>query len=309
MNNPSDQFAETKPSRPAASLGTFQAVHLSRDGKQLPRKLGWGWGCIWVLGLALLVLGLYLFTPLRSNILILGVDGGLGRSDLGRTDTIILATVSPLKPDVGMLSIPRDLWVMQMDGSENRINTAFFFAEAEKPGSGAQATGQVVYKNFGIPVNYSIVLRMDGVVGIIDALGGVDISLDQYNAGYQAGTHRLNGMQALAFARDRSGSDDFGRMAQGQILLRGLLRELLKPTTWPQLPAFIAAVQDATQIDIPIWQWPRLGLALLRAGPSGIDSRAITREMVTPFTTSGGAQVLGPNWEAIRPVIIEMFGR
>ncbi|PKN94238.1 MAG: hypothetical protein CVU44_07515 [Chloroflexi bacterium HGW-Chloroflexi-6] len=307
MNKSSDQFAETTPSRAPASLGTFQAVRLSRNGKQLPPKRGWAGGCLSVIGLLLLIAALYLFLPIRSNILVLGVDGGLGRGDLGRTDTIILATISPLKPDVSMLSIPRDLWVPQMDGSENRINTAFFFAEAEEPGSGANVTEQVIYKNFGVPVDYSVVLRMDGVVGIVDALGGIEITLDQPNAGYPAGTHALDGTQALAFARNRSGSDDFFRMTQGQILLRGLLRELLKPASWPRLPSFYLAVREATQIDVPAWQWPRLGLAILRAGPGGIEARAISREMVTPFTTDGGAQVLGPNWEAIDILIEEMF--
>jgi len=304
-NNPLDQFAETSPSKPPNTLGKFQAIRIGYSMPKPARR----WGCLWIILLPLLALAVYLFAPIRSTIIILGVDGGLERSDLGRTDTIILAGISPLQPKVSMLSIPRDLWVSQADGSENRINTAFFFAEAETPGSGARATGQVIYKNFGVPVDYSVVLRMDGVVGIVDALGGIEISLERPNAGYPAGTHRLNGTQALAFARNRSGSDDFARMAQGQILFRGLLRELLKPATWPRLPEFYIAVREAAQIDVPVWQWPRLGLAFLRAGPGGIESRAISREMVTPFTTSGGAQVLRPNWEAIRPTIQELFGR
>lgn len=307
MNNPNDQLAETAPSRAPASLGNFQAVYLSRKNKKLPVRHNWGWGCATLVGVLLVIFAAYFLAPLRSNILILGVDGGLGRGELGRTDTIILATISPLQPKVGMLSIPRDLWVSQLDGSENRINTAFFFAEAAKAGSGAEATRQVIYKNFGIPVNYAIVLRMDGVVGIVDALGGIDIQLDQSNAGYSAGMHHLDGVQALEFARNRSGSDDFSRMMQGQILLRGLLREIIKPTSWPRLPAFYLAVREAAQIDIPLWLWPRLGLAILRAGPTGITARAINREMVTPFTTSGGAQVLQPDWEAIGIVIEEVF--
>ena len=307
MNNPNDQLAETAPSRPPASLGNFQAVYLSRQNKKLPTRHNWGWGCATVIGVLFLIVVAYFLAPLRSNILILGVDGGQGRGDLGRTDTIILATISPLQPKVGMLSIPRDLWVTQLDGSENRINTAFFFAEAAEVGSGARATRQVVYKNFGIPVDYSVVLRMDGVVGIVDALDGIEIQLEQPNAGYPAGSHRLDGTQALAFARNRSGSDDFSRMIQGQILLRGLLRELIKPASWPRLPAFYLAVREVAQIDVPVWLWPRLGLAVLRAGPNGITARAINRDVVTPFTTSGGAQVLQPNWEAIDIVLDEVF--
>jgi hypothetical protein len=67
-------------------------------------------------------------------------------------------------------------------------------------------------------------------------------------------------------------------------------------------------MSDATDTNLPVWLWPRLTFTLLRSGADGIDSRTISREMVTPFTTSGGAQVLGPNWDAIMPVIREMFG-
>ncbi len=306
-NQTENRLAETLPSRPAASLGRFQAVRLQRDGRQLPQKFSWGWGCALFFILPLLFIVAYLFAPMRNTILILGVDGGLGRAELGRTDTIILAAVYPLMPEVSMLTIPRDLWVAQPDGSENRINTAFFFAEAENPGSGARATAQVVYQNFGVPVDYTVVLCMDGVVGIVDALGGIEVSLDTPQAGYPAGAHRLSGEQALAFARNRSDGDDFGRMAQGQILLRGLMRELLRPSAWANLPTLIGAVREAAEMDIPAWQWPRLGLAFLRAGSTGMESRAIDREMVTPFTTSGGAQVLRPNWEAIKPVLEELF--
>jgi hypothetical protein len=48
---------------------------------------------------------------------------------------------------------------------------------------------------------------------------------------------------------------------------------------------------------------------MLRALLTGLDNRSITREMVIPFQTSQGAQVLAPNWEAIRPLMREMFGR
>lgn len=308
MNTFQDELAETAPSRPSAALSAFQPIRILKN-KQEQKIHKRQFGCLWFFALFGFILVVYFFAPLRTNILILGVDGGLGRGDLGRTDTIILASISPLKPLVGILSIPRDLWVPQMDGSENRINTSFFFAEAQRRGSGAEVSRQVVAKNFGVPVLYSIVLRMDGVVDIIDTLGGVEVILDEPISGYAAGIYLLDGGQALSFARNRSGSDDFSRMTQGQILLKGIFRQLLKPASWSRLPAFFEAVQAATQVDIPVWQWPRLGLAVLRAGPTGIDARSISREMVIPFTTNQGAQVLGPNWDAINPMLEEFFGK
>jgi hypothetical protein len=71
------------------------------------------------------------------------------------------------------------------------------------------------------------------------------------------------------------------------------------------------SLQSLTQVvdtNIPIWQWPRLSFAFLRALLFGMDSRTMTRAMVQPFQTSQGAQVLAPNWEAIEPLLKEMFG-
>ena len=54
----------------------------------------------------------YFFAPPpRTNILILGVDARPGDGDVVRTDVMILATVDPKQPYVGMLSLPRDLWI------------------------------------------------------------------------------------------------------------------------------------------------------------------------------------------------------
>ncbi len=286
-------------------LDAFQPIRISspsEKNKKLPRLR------LWPLFVLLCVVALlYFFAPLRTNILILGVDAGLERGDLGRSDTIILATVSPLRPYIGLLSIPRDLWLAVPGVGENRINTAYFFAEAEETGSGPRAATEVVAQNFNVTVSDTIVLQMDGLVDIIDAMDGVDITLEKPGAGYAAGSYHLNGQEALAFTRSRAGSDDFTRMAQGQILLKAVMRAMLQPESWMRLPQIWQAFDAAVDLNIPLWQWPRLGLALLRAGPDGIETRSITREMVHPFTTAGGAQVLAPNWGAINPMLDEIF--
>ncbi|HET9590130.1 MAG TPA: LCP family protein, partial [Anaerolineales bacterium] len=136
-----------------------------------------------------------------------------------------------------------------------------------------------------------------------------DIQLDAPMGGLPAGAHHLDGTQALAFVRDRSGSDDFARMQRAQVLLSSAFRKFINPTHWPNLPRFVLSLTQVIDTNIPFWQWPRLLLALARAFIFGIDSQAITRDMVHPFQTSQGAQVLAPDWEAIRPMLEEMFGR
>ena len=252
-------------------------------------------------------LGAYFLAPLRTNILLLGIDRPPEGTDASRTDTMILMTVMPLKPYVGMLSIPRDLWVKIPGVGENRINTAHFFAEANQRGSGPAAAAGTVSTDFGVPVDYTVRIRFDGITAVVDALGGVDVDLPQATAILPAGKHHLDGKQALAFVRDRKNADDFFRMEHGQLFIKAMFRQMFAPAAWPHLPQAAAAVLRSVDTNVPFWMWPRLLLAILRAGPKGIDSRILTREMVRPFTTSGGAQVLLPLWDQINPVVIEMF--
>ncbi len=263
--------------------------------------------CSWLL-LPLVLILLYFFAPLRTNILLLGTDDSPERGSVGRTDTIILATVVPLKPYVGMLSIPRDLWVTVPGVGEQRINTAYFFAESNEAGSGSQAALQTIRENFGVPVRYYAVIHMFGLASVVDAMGGVDVQLDSPAGGFPAGVHHLNGEQALFFVRERNSSDDFNRMVRAQILLSAMFRKAGNPSNWSSLPQFVSSLAQVVDTNVPVWQWPRLLFALLRAFLFGIDSQTITRDMVVPFQTSQGAQVLAPNWDAINPLLSRMFG-
>ena len=269
--------------------------------------------CIVILLLPLLLVGcliasLYLIGG-RTNVVILGLDTREPGSDLGRSDTIILTTFAPRQPYLGMLSIPRDLWVSIPDYGENRINTAHFFAEADNPGSGPEAAMDVIRENFGVDLRYYVRVRFDGFLDLVDLIDGVSVDLPVAMSGYPAGVHHLNGEQALAFVRDRSGSDDFYRMHRSQIFIKALLKHMLEPAVWRQLPDILPLVITMVDTNLPPTKWLPIGITLLRVGQEGIDARVISREMTHPFTTSEGAQVLGPNWQAINPVLLEMFGQ
>lgn len=300
MNN--TPSAEPQPKR-VYDPNEYQPIEI----EELPRPRR-GCGCLPLVLIVLAVILGYFFIPARTNILVLGVDQTPDGTALGRTDTNILVSIIPLKPTVNMLSIPRDLWVTLPDGSQNRINTAHFFAEAEQEGSGPEAAMETVRSNFGVTVKYYARFKFDDVVSIVDAMGGINIVLDSPTAGYDAGSYTLNGEQALAFARSRSSSDDFFRMQHGQLLIKAAFRQMLDPAYWGRLPDVAMVALQSVDTNLPVYLWPRLGLAVLRAGPDGINNRTIDREMVTGWTTEGGANVLLPNWDAINPVLLEMFG-
>ena len=291
----------TEVTQPTRRLDQIQQVRTLPAPKRRRRP-------VWLFLFLALTL-IYFFAPLRTNILLLGTDDSPERGTVGRTDTIILTTIVPLRPYVGMLSIPRDLWVTIPNVGEQRINTAYFFAEANQPGTGSRAAMQTIRENFDVPVHYYAVVHMNGLVSAVDALGGLDIQLDQPTGGLPAGNHHLNGVDALAFARDRGGSDDFSRMQRAQVLISAAFAKALQPSGWRAFPRLIFSITQVIGTNIPLWQLPRLLFALVRSAFFGIESHTITADMVTPFVTSGGAQVLSPNWEAINPLLKDMFGR
>jgi LCP family protein required for cell wall assembly len=293
---------ETPPTRP--SIGYLPRPPAAPGRRRRRRRIPTG--CLSVLLALLILAGIYFLLPIRTNLLILGTDSRDPASTLGRTDTMILTTIVPLRPEIGMLSLPRDLWVTIPRYGENRINTAYFFAEAEQPGSGAGHAIETVNTVFGVNMEYYLMVKFSGIVNSVDAMGGIDIDFPREMSGYEAGVQHLDGTQALALVRDRTG-DDFLRLERGQIFIRSAIRSFMNPLILPRLPAIVLALANTIETDLPIWQWPRIALALLRAGPDGIDGRTITREMAAGFFTAEGANVLLPNWDLINPMVDELF--
>src|SRR5690606_30026647 len=156
-------FDVTQPTRKLDDLQPLKAIRLAKRKPLFLRKRFW-------FALFLAVLLFYFFAPLRTNILLLGTDDAPERGAIGRTDTIILTTIVPLRPYIGMLSIPRDLWVTIPYVGEQRINTAYFFAESNQRGTGPRAAAQTIHENFDISVRYYVVVHMLDLISAVDAL-------------------------------------------------------------------------------------------------------------------------------------------
>ncbi len=292
--------AETRPITTRDLVGETQ---LSR-----PKPTRRRWGCsklaIWIA----VLLAAYFFAPFRTNVMLLGIDRAVEGTAIGRSDTMILLGIQPLSGQVNMLSIPRDLWVPIPGYGESRINSAHSWGEGAQAGGGPRLAAATVRENFGVNVTYYVRVRLEEFAAVIDALGGIDVSLEQAAADYPPGTHHLDGTQALAFVRNREG-DDFFRQQNGQLFIVALGKQIINPLNWIRIPGAMIAMTQAVDTNIPVWSWPRLLFAMLRAVLfGGIDNVVLPREAVTPWVTADGAQVLLPNWDLILPVVRELFG-
>lgn len=116
-------------------------------------------------------------SPSKINILILGIGGG-SHDGPNLTDTIILANIDESKNKVTLASIPRDLWVPDLEGTNKKINEAYNQGELKKKGGGLDLAKAVIGKVTGQQIDYGIRVDFSGFVKAVDIVGGLDINVD-----------------------------------------------------------------------------------------------------------------------------------
>jgi len=217
------------------------------------------------------------------NILLMGSDERDGENEaIGgfvggmRSDTTIVAHISADRSRVELISIPRDSLVdipscTMSDGSttsaqRNAMFNSAFSIGADNGGdiaSAAACTVNTVQQNTGVRIDHFVVVDFAGFTKMVDAIGGVPIcipnDMNAPKAGLflTAGQQTLNGTQALAFARARTGQgvgdgSDTNRLGRQQRLLAAMVSELLAKnllTDITQLIRFLDSATESLSID------------------------------------------------------------
>jgi len=187
------------------------------------------------------------------SILLLGIDTGAdGRTDKGRSDTMIVATINPTTKKTTFVSIPRDTMAEMTASGETsiqKINSAYEIG-------GAKTAKKTVSKLLNIPINYYLTLNMGGLAKIVDAVGGVTVTSNLTftfnNITIKKGTHHLNGKQALSFARMRydDPKGDYGRQLRQQQVIKAVTKKLLSLNGVANYQKILSVVQNNLQTDL-----------------------------------------------------------
>jgi len=208
-----------------------------------------------------------------------------------RTDTILLLTVD--RGQAAMLSFPRDLWVERCDGSMGRVNVA---SAIDGPG----CLVDTIHRASGIRAHHAVRVTFGGFRDVVDAVGGVELCLEDpiadRDAGLDlpAGCQVLDGADALGYVRVRKIDDDFQRMERQQRFVRALAREVTEPAVLFNPVALWRVSGDAGEAIEVDRSMGVLGLAQLAWAGRSIAAGSVVSYTVPvePRTTSGGAAVL-----------------
>jgi polyisoprenyl-teichoic acid--peptidoglycan teichoic acid transferase len=217
----------------------------------------------------------------RLNIVLLGSDRSGSRTDsVTLVDTVILVSIDPATGDAAMVSLPRNMTQFPLPEGVGywdcncfpQLLNDLYQRATERPeafpGSGEpgpRALKSAVGHLLGVDVHYYAMINMDGFVGMVDALGGVDIYVPQtivdeeyphedgsvVSMRIEAGQQRLDGHHALAYARIRRHADDFARMNRQRCVLGALAEQSSPLEVLARYGAIAEVLRTSMVTDIP----------------------------------------------------------
>ncbi|GAB3813270.1 hypothetical protein GCM10028820_07730 [Tessaracoccus terricola] len=276
----------------------------------------------------------------RLNIMLLGADGAKARSDENgiRTDTIMVASIDTTTGATDIIQIPRNVQYTPFpEGSELEelfprgfrgegdpaewfINALWHTVEDSPWYSdvlegqtyrGAEALKQGVEGITGLKVDYFVLLDIDGVQRLINAMGGVTVNINdrlpiggdssgRKPTGYlePGPSQHLNGYEAMWYARSRLDSSDYDRMARQSCLVNAIIQQANPATMLTSYEAIAAAGAEMVMTDIPqqVLQ-PLVELSLV------VKDAEIERLVFSPG--KNGYDFANPDFEEMRDAVAE----
>jgi LCP family protein required for cell wall assembly len=228
------------------------------------------------------------------------------------TDTMMVASLDPVGSSVSLLSVPRDLVDTPLgngDAYGPKLNSLMAYADRHPeafPDGGVRALQDAIGALLDIPVHYYARIEFEGFITMVDAVGGVDVTVakgfedpgydgfgfDRRGFSITTGEHHLDGATALAYARSRkaAGESDFTRAARQQQILVAMRDQLAGGGSLLfELPALLGAVGQTVRSDVPVEELPGLAAILDEVSREEMVSVVIRHPLVHPVTTRYGA--------------------
>ncbi len=223
------------------------------------------------------------------NVLILGLDHGLGRAENGnqRSDVTMIAHIDESRDKTCLISIPRDSYVNIPGYHTSKINEAYQVG-------GPELAVRTVEALTGMEIRNYIALDFDEFEWLVDLFGGVQVTLsepisDPKLGNIPAGNQMLDGEQALIMARSRDYPDgDLERVRQQQRLLTQILYKGKEMAAYPGAAWFLSVALEPLETDLTQDEVIRLARGFAAAPVVDVQSGVAQGRL----GSAGGASVI-----------------
>jgi polyisoprenyl-teichoic acid--peptidoglycan teichoic acid transferase len=241
------------------------------------------------------------------------------------TDAIQYVVIYPDAPSVAMLSIPRDLYVYIPGFWMNRINFADMYGEKYNyEGGGLGLLNQTLLYNLGITADYYVKVNFDGLIGMVNAIGGIEAPvhcrLEDYwpypdeNGVYprltlEPGIHHLDGELALWYSRSRKTTSVFSRERRQQQVLEAMWHQAKRANLLEAAPQLYEEKKDLYQTDMGLGKIVPLALTAAQLEPANVRRYNIGPGEVRSYVTDMGGYVFLPQGEAVAEVVSAVIAK
>lgn len=230
----------------------------------------------------------------RMNVLLMGVDSNgrdTERFNGCRSDTMIVASLDPESKKVALVSIPRDSRVRIADGhGVEKINAAHALG-------GPELSVKTVSEDFGIPIDHYIVIDVQGLKKVFEALGPVEVMVEkpmkyrdraaQLNIALEPGVVKMDAKQLEEYVRFRHDPrGDIGRIERQQWFLRQVKKKLEEPEVLLKLPELFKLANEYVRTDLDVQDMFKIASFCKDLKPKQIATATLPGEGVT---ISGGS--------------------
>ena len=189
------------------------------------------------------------------SVLLLGIDNGAyGRgTEVGRSDTMLVVTVNEKLGKTTIVSIPRDSYTEIIGyGTNDKINHAYAFGQEKMSINSVQ-------NMLNLPIDYYVTVDMGGLMGLVDAVGGLDITpvltFTYEGESFTEGVDRhVDGEAALRYARMRydDPEGDMGRQKRQQYVIQKLLEKLLNITSVTRYEEILKTLENSVRTNFTL---------------------------------------------------------
>ncbi|TFJ42933.1 transcriptional regulator [Carnobacterium divergens] len=184
------------------------------------------------------------------NILFIGSDSR--GDDQGRSDSLMIAHYDSKSKQPKLISLMRDMYVDIPGYDKDKINAAYSYG-------GPELLRKTISENFGIGIEYFVIVDFDSFPKIIDTLlpDGVQIDAEKdmseyIEASIKKGPQKMDGETLLQYARFRHDAEsDFGRVRRQQQVLNAVAEQGVKVTNLTKLPSVLGKIEGYSVTNLP----------------------------------------------------------